>query len=252
MAISTQLYVGLINGHVYQFNLSTLDKFTPETLNEYFSMRINPPGPLSDMHIIDLKGASQSALTQYFEEEQQQQQQKKPSRQPSQHSSNHSDDEASPKPSSIISNGSSVATTNTSSNNNNVPSKRMAAIGKGEYRQQEHPHLKICISINSVQVFLSGFNVKLFTREFPATAAKIIRGQVVKSHQGVCLVLLMDNGKLAFYSLPTLELMLEMGLPNQCLLDRLQEASISEDGRVVFWSGKYEMEQFSFIPKPDL
>lgn len=248
MAISTQLYVGLSNGHIYQFNLATLDKVTPETLNEHLSMRVIPSGPVLDMHMIDLKGVSQSALSQRVEEEQQ-----KLSKQPSHHSSSNSDEEASPKPSSIISNSSSVATSTTSSSNNkDVPSKRMAAIGKGEYRQQEHPHLHVCISTYSVHIFLSGFNVKLFAREFNVNAAKIVRGQVVHSHQGVCLVLLMDNGKLAFYSLPGLEVMLEMSLPNHCLLDRLQEASLSEDGRVVFWSGKYEMEQFSFIPKPDM
>ncbi|CAO0796932.1 unnamed protein product [Mucor circinelloides] len=249
MAISTQLYVGLSNGHIYQFNLSTLDKVTPETLNEHLSMRMIPSGPVLDMHIIDLAGVPQSALSQYVHEEQ-----KKLSKQPSHHSSHNSDEETSPKPSSIISNSSSVATSTTSSsaNNKDVPSKRMAAIGKGEYRQQEHPHLNVCISTNSVQVFLSGYNVKLFAREFNVNNAKIIQGQVVSWHQGTCLVLLMENGKLAFYSLPALELMLEMSLPNHCLLDRLQEASLSRDGRVVFWSGKYQMEQFSFIPKPDM
>ncbi|KAK4514310.1 uncharacterized protein ATC70_001902 [Mucor velutinosus] len=250
MAISTQLYVGLSNGHIYQFNLATLDKVTPETLNEHLSMRVVPSGPVLDMHMIDLKGVSQSALSQHVKEEQQ-----KLSKQPSYNSSSTSDEETSPKPSSIISNSSSVATSataTTSSSNKDMPSKRMAAIGKGEYRQQEHPHLHVCISTYSVHIFLSGFNVKLFAREFNVNAAKIIRGQVVHSHQGVCLVLLMDNGKLAFYSLPALELMLEMSLPNHCLLDRLPEASLSKDGRVVFWSGKYEMEQFSFIPKPDM
>ncbi|OAC99139.1 hypothetical protein MUCCIDRAFT_84089 [Mucor lusitanicus CBS 277.49] len=248
MAISTQLYAGLSNGHIYQFNLATLDKVTPETLNEHLSMRVIPGGPVLDMHMIDLQGASQVALSQHSEEEQQ-----KLSKQPSHHSSNASDEETSPKPSSIVSNSSSVATSTTTGSSKDMPSKRMAAIGKGEYRQQEHPHLHVCISTHSVHIFLSGFNVKLFAREFNATsAAKIIRGQVVHSHQGVCLVLLTDNGKLAFYSLPALELMLEMSLPNHCLLDRLQEASLSEDGRVVFWSGRYEMEQFSFIPKPDM
>jgi hypothetical protein len=46
--------------------------------------------------------------------------------------------------------------------------------------------------------------------------------------------------------------MLEMNLPRGCLLDRLHETSISQDGRIVFWTGKYEMEQYSFTPKPDL
>ncbi|CEP12483.1 hypothetical protein [Parasitella parasitica] len=249
MAISTQLYVGLSNGHVYQFNLSTLHKVTAGTLNEYLSLRMIPSGPLIDMYMIDLNGNSQSASTQYVQEGHQQ----KLAKQPSHHPSNESEDEVSPKPSSIISNSSSTTTSNTSSvNNSNVPSKRMAAIGKGEYRQQEHPHFSICITDNSIQIFLSGYNVKLFAREF-AASPKIVRSQVVKSgQQGVCLVLLMDNGRLAFYTLPTLDLILEMALPNTCLLDRLQESSISEDGRVVFWSGKYEMEEFSFIHKPEL
>lgn len=68
----------------------------------------------------------------------------------------------------------------------------------------------------------------------------------------VCLSLLLSNGKLSLYTLPTLDFLLEMGLPNGVLIDRLQEASLSSDGRVVYWSGKYELRQYSFLHKPDL
>ncbi|KAI7897520.1 uncharacterized protein BX663DRAFT_533788 [Cokeromyces recurvatus] len=142
----------------------------------------------------------------------------------------------------------------TSSNSTNYTlTKRIAAIGKADYRHQENPHLIIFVSTTGINVCLSGCNIKLFSKDFNQnTEVKILKGEIVTSNNSVCLCLLSSNGKLSFYSLPTLETMLEMNLPSNCQLNRLQEASISSDGRIIFWTGAYELEQYSFIPKPDL
>ncbi|KAI9484263.1 MAG: hypothetical protein EXX96DRAFT_537532 [Benjaminiella poitrasii] len=129
-------------------------------------------------------------------------------------------------------------------------SKRMAAIGKADYRHQENPHMIIFVSINCVNIYLSGFNIKLYSKEvIQNQETKIVRGQIVSSNDSVCLCLLLSDGKLVFYSLPVLDFIFEVNLPSHCLLDKLQEASISSDGRIVFWTGAYEIEQYSFIPK---
>lgn len=263
MLVTTHLFVGLSNGHVYRFSLTLLEKgitIPSEGLNEYLSFRATS-SPLVDLLVIDLKGKSQTALTEEYlsspiktTEEELSSSSTTTAASLTKEISTHStdsnvatsvEDGTSPKPSSIVS-------TNTSStiSSTNITSKRMAAIGKAEYRHQENPHLIICISSNSINVVLSGYNVKLFSKEV-AKDSKIVRGEIVEAHGGVCLCLLLNTGKLAFYALPNLEFMLEMGLPGHCLLDRLQEASISRDGRVMFWTGKYEMEQYSFTHRPE-
>jgi hypothetical protein len=174
MTTTTQLFVGLSNGHVYQFNLSLLIERGPsiaatDIMNDYLSLRVIPSTPLLDMLIIDLKGKSQLAIVELLSGSL--------SKQNSQHSSTAEsvvEDELSPKPSSIVSNNSSVAS-------NNSASKRMAAIGKAEYRQQENPHFIVCISLTGISIVLSGFNVKLFSREFKDFT--IVRGEIVESHR---------------------------------------------------------------------
>jgi hypothetical protein len=265
MIITTQLFVGLSNGHVYQFSLALLEKgvtIPSEGLNEYLSLRATPAATLVDLHVIDLKGKSQTALTEELPSPTTTVEQesaslaatakksaltKENSKHPTDSTAATVEDESSPKPASIASSTASSAVSSTSTN---ITSKRMAAIGKAEYRHQENPHLIVCISSKGINIVLSGYNVKLFSKEIPKDVT-IVRGEIVEAHSGVCVCLLLSTGKLAFYTLPNLELMLEMSLPGHCLLDRLQEASMSRDGRVVFWTGKYEMEQYSFIPKPD-
>ncbi|KAI9273991.1 WD40-repeat-containing domain protein [Helicostylum pulchrum] len=131
MTPTTQLFVGLSNGHVYQFNLSLLIEKGPsiastDLMNDYLTLRLTPDTPLLEMLIIDLKGKSQLALNIL---------EPTLSKENSHHSTDSvPDDESSPKPSSIVSSSSgSAVSANTS--------KRMAAIGKAEYRHQDKPHL---------------------------------------------------------------------------------------------------------------
>jgi hypothetical protein len=49
-----------------------------------------------------------------------------------------------------------------------------------------------------------------------------------------------------------LEPLFELKLPAHHLPEKLAECSISEDGRLVVWTGKYEMEQFAFMPMTSL
>lgn len=134
------------------------------------------------------------------------------------------------------------------------------------YKRQESPHFIIGTSDRDISVFLAGVNVRLYHKKMNTN---IVHSQIIKysgkqhyiniKHNDqcsqidvVCLSLLLNNGKLSLYTLPSLDFLLEMNVPNQCLLDRLQEASLSSDGRIVYWSGKYELEQYSFLHKPDL
>lgn len=167
MTPNTQLFVGLSNGHVYQFNLAMLIERGPsiastDLMNDYLLLRVTPESPLLEIHVIDLKGKSQSALTELelVKETSKQSSESLP------------EDEASPKPSSVMSSGSSVVSVNTS--------KRMAAIGKAEYRQQDNPHFIISVSVTGINVILSGFNVKLFSKEFKEV--NVIRSEIIQSH----------------------------------------------------------------------
>lgn len=167
MTPNTQLFVGLSNGHVYQFNLAMLVEKGPsiastDLMNDYLLLRLTPETPLLEMHVIDLKGKSQLALTELelVKENSQNSTESLP------------EDEASPKPSSVVSSSSSVVSANTS--------KRMAAIGKAEYRQQENPHFIVCISLTGINVVLSGFNVKLYSKEFKDVT--IVRSEIIQSH----------------------------------------------------------------------
>lgn len=168
MTPTTQLFVGLSNGHVYQFDLSLLVEKGPsiaatDLINEYLTLRVIPETTLIDMHVIDLKGKSQQATTEMIAPL---------TKESSHHSSESVDDELSPKPSSIVSSSSSVASNSTS--------KRMAAIGKAEYRHQDNPHFIVCVSLTGVCIVLSGFNVKLFAREFKEFT--VVRSEIVQSH----------------------------------------------------------------------
>lgn len=168
MTPTTQLFVGLSNGHIYQFNLAMLVEKGPsiaatDLMNDYLLLRVTPETDLLEIHIIDLKGKSQLSTSELelVKESTQSSAESLP------------EDEASPKPSSVVSSNSSVVSAN-------APSKRMAAIGKAEYRQQENPHFIICVSLAGINVVLSGFNVKLFSKEFKDV--KVIRSEVIHSH----------------------------------------------------------------------
>ncbi|RCH91005.1 hypothetical protein CU098_005479 [Rhizopus stolonifer] len=104
----------------------------------------------------------------------------------------------------------------------------MAALGKPEYRYQDVPHFIICISSAVVSVYLSGFNVKLFSREFGGVS--IVQSEIVKKHDPI----------------------FESKLPEHVVSKRLPEASLSQDGRIVIWTGQYEMEQYQFMTNPKI
>lgn len=185
MTTTTQLFVGLSNGHVYQFNLALLVERGPsvaatELMNDYLSMRVIPTTLLLDLFVIDLKGKSQLAIVEL---------ETTLSKESSHHSAdttassvdNHencSEAVSSPKPTSVRSNRSRSSSVSSAGA---APSKRMAAIGRAEYRHQENPHLIVSISLTGVSVSLSGYNVKLFSKEFKDFT--IVRGEIIDSHR---------------------------------------------------------------------
>ncbi|KAI8987109.1 hypothetical protein BDB01DRAFT_719971 [Pilobolus umbonatus] len=244
MSISTQLFVGLGNGHVYQFNASSFEKtvITQENINDYLAFSLHPSGPILQTFAVNLKGESQEAikiLSKPLEQHQLPEEEAKAlSKESSQNSSSSEKEDQIPKPN-----------TNTQIPLYKDTSKRMAAIGKAEYRYQDDPHLIIFVTKTTAQVMLSGYNVKLFSKEF--RDEHILQSQIIFTSKGVCLCLLFNLGRIGFYSLPLLDMMLETQVPKYCSMSRLNEASISSDGRMVTWTGKYEMKQFSFVKQPD-
>lgn len=69
---------------------------------------------------------------------------------------------------------------------------------------------------------------------------------------GTCLCLLFDDGTLSCYSLPKIDPIFESKLPEHVVSKRLPEASLSQDGRIVIWTGQYEMEQYQFMTNPKM
>jgi hypothetical protein len=176
MAISTQLIVGLSNGHVYQFDLLNLMK--PQHQQTEPSVKLQPAVSVLETHIIDLKGNSQIAIHTELKEPPEVPVKSPLSRTPTTKtkSSTSSSQGNSPESSTDELNTRQRAASVSSVGSN---SKRMVAIGKSDYRQQENPHFIIYTCPTAVQIVLAGFNVKLFNRVFKDI--QIIKTQVVQS-----------------------------------------------------------------------
>ncbi|KAI9245254.1 hypothetical protein BY458DRAFT_529000 [Sporodiniella umbellata] len=229
------LFICLSNGHVYQFSvLLLLSGVSIDNMSTHLC--IYASASLLDLKIIDINGEEKSATSEVISEDDEVETQ--------------NDNSQHPLPSDTVDENtvsfSSPSIKSTNSSGVSFTSKRMAALGKSEYRQQDNPHFVICVSSLAVNVYLSGFGIKLFNREFKDS--EIVQSQIVQKHsQGVCLFLLLDNGRLLCYSLPKLEPLYGLNLLEKTSLKRLHEASFSEDGRIVVWTGKYEMEQYQFM-----
>ncbi|CAO3690059.1 unnamed protein product [Rhizopus stolonifer] len=241
-----QLFICLSNGHVYQFSvLLLLSGVSIDNLGTHLC--IYASASLLNLHVVDFMGEPQLAISEIIQDEDEHEIPKRMDLQKeNSHHSLPSDSIEEPvlspaTPSIKSSNSSGVSFT----------SKRMAALGKPEYRYQDVPHFIVCVSSAAASVYLSGFNVKLFSREFGDVS--IVQSEIVKKHDmGTCLCLLFNDGTLSCYSLPKIEPIFESKLPEHVVSKRLPEASLSQDGRIVIWTGQYEMEQYQFMTNPKI
>lgn len=178
MKATPQLFICLSNGHTYQFSvLLLLSGISIDNLGAHLCLQAS--NNFTNMHIIDLKGETQLAISEKIEEEDEIEALRKTELQKenSQHSlpSDHTED-------AIVSSTATSITSNNSSSISftNMTSKRMMAFGKPEYRQQDNPHFIICVSSTAVHVYLSGFNVKLFSKVFKEVT--IAQSEIVQKH----------------------------------------------------------------------
>ncbi|CEI89980.1 hypothetical protein RMCBS344292_04316 [Rhizopus microsporus] len=240
-----QLFICLGNGHIYQFSiLLLLSSVSIDDIRQHLCIKASPP--LLNMHVIDLKGTLQVTISDKIIEEEEDIVSRSDiiTKEHSPVSHEISDDtSSSQKAASTISTGSSGLSLS------NISSKRIAALGKAEYRQQDNPHFIICVSAHAVNVYLAGFNVKLYSREFKEFS--IVQSEIVQNYtSSSCLSLVCGHGKLLCFSLPKIEPIAELTLPEKTLPKKLIEASLSQDGRVVLWTGQYEIEQYQFMENP--
>lgn len=258
-----QLFICLGNGHIYQFSiLLLLSSVSIDDIRQHLCIKASPP--LLNMHVIDLKGTLQVTISDKIIEEEEDVVSRSDiiTKEHSPVSHEISDDtSSSQKAASTISTGSSGLSLS------NISSKRIAALGKAEYRQQDNPHFIICVSAHAVNVYLAGFNVKLYSREFKEFS--IVQSEIVQNYSkcikekeirerkltlniasSSCLSLVCGHGKLLCFSLPKIEPIAELTLPEKTLPKKLIEASLSQDGRVVLWTGQYEIEQYQFMENP--
>lgn len=170
-----QLFICLGNGHVYQFSmLLLLSSVSIDDIRQHLCIKASPP--LLNMHVIDLKGAVQVTISdKIIEEEDVANRSDIITKEHSPVSPEISDDtSSSQKAASTISTGSSSLSLS------NISSKRIAALGKVEYRQQDNPHFIICVSAHVINVYLSGFNVKLYSRELKEFS--IVQSEIVQNY----------------------------------------------------------------------
>ncbi|KAI9016352.1 hypothetical protein CLU79DRAFT_706878, partial [Phycomyces nitens] len=124
--------------------------------------------------------------------------------------------------------------------------------GRPDYRVQPNPHFIVLVDSTTVRVALSGYQVRLFKAcidelEGWKTGDWIVRGQVVQLKVGTCLSLLLQSGKVVLFSLPTLRPLVHLEPPPRLLIDRLDEATLTVDGRITLWTGKFELEQYTYM-----
>ncbi|KAI7847375.1 hypothetical protein BDC45DRAFT_491747 [Circinella umbellata] len=128
-------------------------------------------------------------------------------------------------------------------------SKRITA-GRWEYNEQPNPHFLIIVSKKSMTTFLSGYNTRLFQIDLQSTQGCTEQDTIISSKimtadgGGSCLTVVLQNGTIIFYTLPHLTPLAKINIPADIVASRrLEDMSYSGDGRIVMWSGAYELEQ---------
>ncbi|KAI8147140.1 hypothetical protein BJV82DRAFT_508679 [Fennellomyces sp. T-0311] len=137
-------------------------------------------------------------------------------------------------------------------------SKRVTA-GRWDYTPQPNPHYLVLVSSKSVATFLSGYNTRLFHIDLQSTPGcteqdTILQSQVMSADEGgTCLAIVLLNGNIVFYSLPHLNPLAKVSLPEDLVANRRLDAmSLSADGRIVLWTGAYELEQYLVLLQTNL
>lgn len=136
------------------------------------------------------------------------------------------------------------------------------------YAYQEQPHFIITSNAKSVCVILSGFGLKLY--EFRTQSleddknpddtvistmpisidGKLGRDLKIKTITNTmidvkCLSVLLKSGYLVILSLPHLQPIARTPLPQGA--SKLNEATLTTDGRILLWAGKYDMQEWMYL-----
>ncbi|KAI8344544.1 hypothetical protein BC941DRAFT_342682 [Chlamydoabsidia padenii] len=109
-----------------------------------------------------------------------------------------------------------------------------------EYTYQEQPHFIIASNTKSVCVILSGFGIKLYEFKLQDLNEDRHPDDDVK-----CLSILLKSNYLIVLSLPHLQPIARIPLPRGA--SRLNESSLTTDGRILLWTGKYDMQEWMYI-----
>ncbi|KAI9278296.1 hypothetical protein BDA99DRAFT_428845 [Phascolomyces articulosus] len=142
----------------------------------------------------------------------------------------------------------------------NTGSKRVTA-GRWEYNQQPNPHFLVVVSTKSVATFLSGYNTRLFQNDLQSTQGcteqdVIVGSKIMKADEGsngTCLCVVLQGGNVIFYSLPHLNPIAKITLPADVVANRrLDDMSLSADGRMVVWSAPFELDQYLVLLQTNL
>lgn len=123
-------------------------------------------------------------------------------------------------------------------------SKRVQA--KVDYQPQVDPHLLVLVTPTLISVFLGGCAVRLFQLDVQEVMGndRVVVSRIAKIEAIVCLVTVMQSGAILVNTLPMLEPVAKVNLPAEYLT---REVSLSGDGRVTAWSGRFELQQILIL-----
>ncbi|KAI9309704.1 hypothetical protein BJ944DRAFT_153856 [Cunninghamella echinulata] len=107
-----------------------------------------------------------------------------------------------------------------------------------DYHYQDVPHFMVITYADSVHVLLGGSCMKLY--EF-----RLNDLDNEQQNNLVCLSLLLESGQILILSLPHLQPIAKSPLPNN--VHKLKESILTKDGRILFWTGQYEMQEWMYL-----
>ncbi|CAO3607681.1 unnamed protein product [Cunninghamella blakesleeana] len=129
----------------------------------------------------------------------------------------------------------------------------MTTVGKDsvdDYLVQDQPHLIIITYLDSVHVILAGVAIKIYEFRLNDLENGNQNGSIINTKLNhidnlLCLSLLLGSGQLLVLSLPHLQPIAKTPLPNN--IHKLKESVLTQDGRILFWTGQYEMQEWIYL-----
>ncbi|KAI8098653.1 uncharacterized protein BX664DRAFT_255467 [Halteromyces radiatus] len=150
-----------------------------------------------------------------------------------------------------LSRTSTTTTTSSTGSNNSKYSSGRRYLPSFDYQYHENPHFVTVTKPQSICVILSGTGIKLFEcrlqdlEDGKLQKDTIISTTPIEIDGLACLSILLQSKQLVILSLPHLQPIAKTSLPeNVC---RLNEAMFTTEGRVLFWTGQYEMQEWMYL-----